>query len=142
MAKKKAGEQDELAERHLEAESLATEQAAAKAEQPGMRTPSSSVYPFTLERITLKRVDKLAGPRKYESKEVGIPFATFELGWNGSVRVEPKDDRLEELKEAVKALMHWTSDVGMDVAQEVAAEIFLEAQKTDEERYSASISEL
>lgn len=131
-----------MAERELEAESLATEQAATKAEQPGMRTLSSSVYSFTLERITLKRVDKLAGPDRYESKEVGIPFATFELGWNGSVRVEPKDDRLEELKEAVKALMRWTSDVGMDIGQAVGVEIFLEAQKTNEERYSVKVNEL
>lgn len=93
-------------------------------EQP---TEALAEYPFTLRNLTLTDVFKVPGAERYSSREFGVPFATFELGWGGTVAV-PADpaDRMGEMAAAVKELMRWLKATGTDLGREIVVDIGLD----------------
>ncbi len=93
-------------------------------------------YAFILRSLTLRDVGKVPGPVQYSSREFGVPFATFELGWSGRVRVPTQtvedsgdiDDLrdLETIGLAVKKLMRWLKGIGKDLGKEIVTDIKLD----------------
>ena len=99
--------------------------------------PATTDYPFVLRSLTLKDLSKVPGAERYSSREYGVPYATFELGWPGRVRVpmQTVDDLggvddlvdLETMGLAVGKLMRWLKATGAKVGQEILADIRLDA---------------
>lgn len=73
-------------------------------------------WPFILESLTFSRQDKYSGPARYESKDVGVPFATFKVSWPGTVEAD-------DITGAIIALNEVLRKAGIVMASKVLAEI-------------------
>jgi len=99
---------------------------AKLAEMPSAVIPPVRVvkeFPFTLRSLTLKDVTKLPGAQRYSSREFGVPYATVDLDWPGTVKVTENEDPLVELAEGIRKLMLWLQGTGTEMGREVMASI-------------------
>lgn len=96
--------------RELEAEDQ------AKGEGPDEDVSPPQEWPFVLESLTFSRQDKYSGPARYESKDVGVPFARFTMNWSGTVEAD-------DITGAIIALNEVLRKAGIVMASKVLAEI-------------------